>query len=99
MEDRNLTLRAIVVQDGDLWAAQCLEYDIGAQGRTLEESIERLSFAIRAECAESVERSGTEFAGIPAAPGEFEEMWNRRAGAFHPVSALADKNVEYALCA
>lgn len=99
MEDRNLTLRAVVVQDGDLWAAQCLEYDIGAQGRTLEESIERLSFAIRAECTESAERNGTEFAGIPKAPSEFEEMWNRRAGEFRPVSALADKNVEYALCA
>ncbi len=99
MEDRNLALRAVVVPDGGLWAAQCLEYDIGAQGRTVEESIERLGAAVRAERAESVARNGVEFAGIPAAPGEFEEMWNRRAAALRPVSPLADRNVEYALCA
>ena len=92
-------IRVIVFNEGDMWAAQCLEYDIGAQANTLEELKERIEAAIDAECRESLARNGARFAGILPAPSHYERMWNKQAGRFTPETSFSDHSVEYALCA
>jgi hypothetical protein len=77
-------IRAILFQQGGLWVGQCLEYDIGAQARDLDELKTRLALAIEAELRESVARCGAPFAGIPAAPPYFEQLWEKRSGSFQP---------------
>jgi hypothetical protein len=74
------TIRVLVFKDGDLWVAQCLEYDIGAQAPDIDTLHERLDVALKTELKESLERGGgTPFAGIDPAPPRFHRMWERRA--------------------
>ena len=42
-------LHILLFEEGDTWAAQCLEHDIAAQGNTMEEAAECLAFTIVAE--------------------------------------------------
>ncbi|HVC54350.1 MAG TPA: hypothetical protein VND95_00245 [Stellaceae bacterium] len=77
-------IRVILFKEGDLWVGQCLEYDIGAQARDLDELRARLTVAIEAERRESIERCGSAFAGIAQAPPYFHELWEKRSGNFEP---------------
>jgi hypothetical protein len=97
-------IRVIVAREGDFWVAQCLEYDIGAQARDLDELRRRLQMAIQAEHDESMKRYGRAFAGIGQAPPYFHEQWDRRAGDFTPTHSSAvhdgaDINIEYGMAA
>ncbi len=38
--------RATIVQEGDLWVAQCLDVDVASQGATAEEARDNLSEAL-----------------------------------------------------
>lgn len=73
------TIRVIVFQDADLWVAQCLEHDIGAQAPDVDTLMTRLQVVMSAELKESVERHREPFAGIEPAPERFLQMWERRA--------------------
>jgi hypothetical protein len=79
MEMTSDTIRVIVFKDGDLWVAQCLEYDIGAQAPDIDTLNTRFQVVLNAELKESMERHGKPFAGIPAAPKRFQLMWEHRA--------------------
>ncbi|HMR33960.1 MAG TPA: hypothetical protein PKA13_21535 [Geminicoccaceae bacterium] len=68
-------VRAVVFQEGDVWVAQCLEYDICAQANTVNEAKARLLATIRFEYEQTLTDSGVPFAGIDRAPRQFEEMW------------------------
>lgn len=92
-------IRVVVFRDGDMWAGQCLEYDIGAQADSLEKLDRYLEIAIAATRRESRERNGKAFAGVPPAPEYFRKLWDRRAGNFMPEGASPDRNVTLALCA
>jgi hypothetical protein len=71
-------VRVLLAREGDYWVAQCLEYDIGAQARDLDELRKRLIAALEAERQESLRRHGRSFAGIQPAPRIFHEQWERR---------------------
>ena len=49
MNKKQERLRILLFEEGDTWAAQCLEYDIAAQGVTQEEAAQRLAVTIAAE--------------------------------------------------
>lgn len=69
-------IRVLVCREGDLYVAQCLEVDIGAEARDIDTLRARLSMALRAE---HVLRGGTEddpFPGIGEAPRFFHEKWD-----------------------
>ena len=67
-------IRVLIAKEGDYWVAQCLEYDIGAQARDLDQLRTRLIATIDAECEESVRRNGMAFAGIGPSPEHFHEL-------------------------
>lgn len=73
-----ISIRVIVFQDGELWVAQCLEYDIGAQADDIDTLNDRLMVVLKAEFKESMERHKEPFAGIDPAPKRFQLMWERR---------------------
>jgi len=75
---RHTLVRAVIFQDSDLWVAQCLEYDIGAQAPDLETLQSRLGLVIRAELLTSLEMGNEPFGGINAAPKRFFDMWEGR---------------------
>ena len=70
-------IRALVFHEGDHWIGQCIEYDICAQAKNLTELYQKLEVTIQFEREESIKRRGSPFAGIPAAPSHFEDMWNK----------------------
>ena len=93
-------IRVVVIRDGDMWAAQCLEYDIGAQAASVNALMDRLACAIDAERAESEERSGGEaIAGIPKAPKRFRDLRENGAARLELRLRVLDENVQLALCA
>jgi len=74
-----ITIRVVIFKDDDLWGAQCLEYDIGAQAGDLDTLDDRLAVAIHAELIESLQRNGEPFGGIEKAPERFQNMWEHRS--------------------
>lgn len=84
-------IRAILFRDGNHWVAQCLEYDIGAQASDLDDLHWRLRVAIKVELNLSLSRNGADFAGIPSAPRQFHEMWERRSGTFTPKNGDSER--------
>ena len=103
MTEGSNTIRVIVFQDDDMWVAQCLEYDIGAQAADVDTLNARLMVALRAEFKESMERHGKPFVGIDRAPERFQAMWERRARSFDvsPAPWSRDKslNLDFGLVA
>ena len=102
------TIRAIIFREGDLWVAQCVEYDIGCQAPTLAELTQKLMVTVELECVESMRRHGAPFRGIPPAPDRYEAMWRGRPGLFVPIGndtqnklpvQKAGTELELALCA
>lgn len=81
-------IRVILFHDCDLWAAQCLEYDIGAQAPDLGTLCARLSAALEMELSESLGQKGAPFEGIDPAPQRFHDMWERRSRSFAPGSGI-----------
>jgi hypothetical protein len=94
-------IRAVIFQEGEVWVAQCLEYDIGAQAQDLDTLQRRLRVAIEVEQSTSLEVHGRAFAGIDRAPKCFFEMWEEGLRAF--ATKLELKNggfgLNVALCA
>lgn len=82
--EHEMTLRVLIMREAGTWVAQCLEYNIGAQAEDLDQLQERLTGALRLELLTSMREAGTPFAGIPAAPSHFEDLWQRRSGGFVP---------------
>lgn len=70
-----LKISAILFQEGEVWSAQCLEYDIATQADSLPNlryELERVIFAHIAAC----KNIGREpFEGLPPAPQHFWKMF------------------------
>lgn len=73
------TIRAIVFKEGDFYVAQCLEYDIAAQGNDLEAVLDRLELTVEAEFAscELLDKEPKEC--ICTAPNYYHQLWETRS--------------------
>jgi hypothetical protein len=67
-------IRVLVLKDGDIFVAQCLEYDIAAQGRSEDEAKRRLLISLKAERAEARDRGEAEITLAPA-PKAFHAIY------------------------
>ncbi len=67
------TVRTLLIQEGDLWSIQCLEYDIAAQGRTIDEAKNAFEKTFLGQIALDIKEDREPFEGIEKAPQEF---WN-----------------------
>jgi predicted urease superfamily metal-dependent hydrolase len=83
-------IRVIFFKDGDLWCAQCLEFDIGAQGPDLDTARRRFKLALSIERKTSIELHGEAYAGIGEAPAHFHEMWEKRSREFETESSMKE---------
>ncbi len=97
-------IRVVTFKEGDVWVAQCLEYDIAAHAPDLDTLHARLLITIDADRQESIKRHGKPFAGIDPATRHFHEMWERQSGVFNPRSTSTLTNdgrleLDMALCA
>ena len=67
-------IRVVVFRDGDLYIAQCIEVDIGAQGKSVDEAMKRVRIAINAESREAA-ANGKDLFDIGPAPSAFHAMF------------------------
>ena len=73
--------RFVIFTEDDMIVAMCLEQDIGAQGRNMDELFQRLKTAYRAERDDSIVRTGRAFGDVPPAPQRYHDMWDAGGGA------------------
>ncbi len=74
---RKVAIRAVVFQEDDWLYAQCLEYDIAAQARTLESLTHELQRIILGHMAICEENGLEPFRNLPRAPQKFWDMFER----------------------
>lgn len=67
-------LRVVVLRDGDLFIAQCLEIDIAAQGASEQQALQRLTAVLRAESSAAAEE-GRDLRDIGPAPAAFHAIY------------------------
>lgn len=73
---KKLRIRAVILEDGDLWAVQGLDYDIAAQGDSVHEAMQSFQRVVIAQVLLDLEKKRIPFADIPKAPDEFWEMFD-----------------------
>jgi hypothetical protein len=74
-----LRIRAIIFEEDDWWCAQCLEYDIAAQARSLSDLQSELVRVLETHMIASVELGQAPFEGLPPAPKKFWQMYKTAA--------------------
>lgn len=67
----------VIYPEGDVWIAQCLEYDIVSQGRTIQDVQDRLIRNVAATLYVYAENGKDTFENIRPAPKKFWEMFER----------------------
>src|SRR5712691_12770803 len=68
-------IRAVLFEEDEWWSAQCLDYDIAAQAKTLLDLHDELVRVLAVHVAASVQLGREPFAGIGAAPAKFWELY------------------------
>jgi hypothetical protein len=81
------TIHAVAFRRGDWWIAQCLEYRLSTQTRTLEELPYELERLLAVQIHASLARGIEPFAGFRPAPRRYWEMYERARARVEPVAA------------
>ena len=76
MERKSLRVSVIIISEGGAYTAQCLQYDIAAQGETISKVKDRFARTFSAHIAIDRERGIEPLSGIPESPQEYWELWN-----------------------
>lgn len=69
-------LNVLFIKDNECWVAQCLQYDIAAQGDTISDAKAAFEYAIAAE-ASFLDECGDGLDAIPSAPKFFWDMYEK----------------------
>lgn len=73
-----LSIRAVFYKTSSCWVAQCLEYDIVAQGRTLFDAQESFKRAFLTNIIVNVKNGIKPLSQFKKAPKRFFDMFNDR---------------------
>ena len=74
-----IKLNILVFKEGDWWVAQCLEYDIATQAKTLHDIQYEFSRVLIGQVVASIEQNLVPFEGLPAAPKQYWKMFKQEA--------------------
>ena len=76
-----LTLSVVLIKEHyeqkTLWVAQCLDYDVAAQGETIQEAKEAFGVAFSAQLAVYIDDNQNPLEMIPPAPQEYWDKFAR----------------------
>jgi len=73
----NLELRVLVTTDGSRWVAHCVDYDIVAQAKSLEDLAYEFSRLTMVHLAVCLEFGSEPFTSLPPAPEEIRKAYAR----------------------
>ena len=80
----SLDLRVLLFQEDKTWVAQCLEWDIAAQGKTLDDALNSFECIFVGQIILDIENGRKPLESTPVAPKEYQKM-------FKDARKLADK--------
>jgi hypothetical protein len=75
MDATQLILSVVLLLDGDRWVAQCLDFDIAAQGQSIKEAQESFERVFFGQIALDLEHGRSPLAGIERAPDEYWDLF------------------------
>jgi hypothetical protein len=87
------TIHAVAFRRGDWWIAQCLEYRLATQTKTLEELPYELERLLTVQVQSSLARGIEPFAGFTPAPRRYWQMYERARARVEPVSQASDPQI------
>ncbi len=79
-------LDILFIKDGDRWVAQCLQYDIAAQGDTIPEAKNAFEYAFATEMAYLVETERS-LDDLDSAPVHLWNIYRNQSSALEPIPA------------
>lgn len=71
----NFNVRVLLYREDDMWVAQCLEHDIAAQGKTLDEVQNKFHQTFIGQVILDLEAGKQPLKNVPKAPAEFLKMF------------------------
>ncbi len=71
------SVSAILFEEGDWWSAQCLEYDIAAQAKTLSDLVYELERVLVSHLCLAEELGRKPFEGLEPAPQRFWDLYEK----------------------
>jgi len=77
---KNLLVRVLFLKEGDAWVAQCLEYDIAAQAKTLPEAEQAFERTLVGQIMLDLRRGKEPFSGTKPAPRMYWRKFNEGLG-------------------
>jgi hypothetical protein len=87
------TIHAVAFRRGDWWVAQCLEYRLATQTRTLEELPYELERLLTVQVQASLARGIEPFVGFSPAPRRYWQMYERARTRVELVSQPSDPQI------
>jgi predicted RNase H-like HicB family nuclease len=69
-------IHAVLFKDADWWCAQCLEYDIATQAKSVEAVKAELEHTLTIHMELAAKRGREPFAGLPQAPQRYFDMYH-----------------------
>jgi hypothetical protein len=73
--EESFEVNVLAFREGELWVAQCIEYDISARSDTLESAMTAFRRAFAANLAANRELGRNALDGVPPAPQHYREMF------------------------
>ncbi|MBZ0118148.1 MAG: hypothetical protein K8H88_14195 [Sandaracinaceae bacterium] len=88
---RELKLTILLIKEGPLWVAQCLEHDIAAQGGTIDETMDAFGVVLTAQLVMDYEAGREPLAELQPAPRAYwEQLEDAKALQEAPTLPLPD---------
>jgi hypothetical protein len=74
---KRVEVNVVAFEEGGVWVAQCLEYDIAAFAKSLTELPRALERAVAANLCANADLGRVALEGIPSAPAHYRELFER----------------------
>ncbi len=75
----NIDLNILLIKENNVWVAQCIDYDINAQGDTIPESINLLIETVAMRLAYDIENGIEPLSKVVPAPIMYYDLYNNEA--------------------
>jgi hypothetical protein len=79
MREYQFTIRVLIIQQGELWAAQCIDHDIVAQGRSIKEAKQAFERTVIGQILRDLKNGREPLAAFPPASNELRELFDKAA--------------------
>lgn len=79
MQAYKFILRVLIIHHDGLWAAQCIDHDIVAQGKSIREAKTAFEHTIIGQILFDLRKGREPLAAFPAAPAHLRELFEKAA--------------------